>query len=289
MTPFQQMFDGLQRVALSSRHKHRFKDARGRHPVLAVHSSIATVLAALELDGRDAYAEKETLTRALIAAQQASPSSFWAAVLLVAYYPMLSRLRNRIYGDPLPDEDLDQLVVTGFLSVVAEFPLADRQDRTAMYLRQMTQRLVFRWVRQELREQKVVLLAEPERIDKLLDEAAPPDRDPSSPGRQAHLIDEGSVRTLIVTRFGDVVDRGKLDLVLTLVQGEQLNRHVERLYPDTPPDERERIYQRLKRQRKRTIKELREEISNSPCPFFRPERLCPSRSETSNLMSGSAQ
>ena len=158
-----------------------------------------------------------------------------------------------------------------------------------MYLRQMTQRLVFQWVRQELREQKIVLLAEPKQIEDLEDEAPLPDRGPWSLERLAHLLDEDSLTSLLASRFGDVVGRGKLDLVFTLLQGEQLNRHVERLYPDTPPAERERIYQRLKRQRKRTIKKLREEISDSPCPFFRPERLCPGRSETSNLMSRIAQ
>ena len=267
MTPFQQMFDGLRRVALSLRHGHRFEDARSRHPALAAHPSMATVLAALERDDRDAYAEKEALTRALIAEHQAHPSSFLASVLLVAYYPMLSRLRHRIYGDALADEDLDQLVVASFLSVVAEYPMADRQERTALRLRQMTEHLVFRWVRQELREQKVVLLAEPERIDGLLDEAAPPDCDPSSPGRQAHLIDEDAVRRLLVARFGDVVDRRKLDLVLTLVQEEPLNQRVDRLFSDRSAEERTRIYERLKRRRKRTIKELKEEISDFPCPL----------------------
>ena len=273
MTPFQQMFDGLKRVALSPKHARRFEEARCRHPVLVAHRSMATVLAAMDQDARDTYADKDALTRAFIAEHQAAPSSFWASVLLVAYYPMLSRLRHRIYGDALADDDLDQLVVASFLTVVAEFPLADRRDRTAMHLRQMTRHLVFRWVRQELREQKVVLLAEPERIDELKEEVRPPDCDPSSPGspgRQAHLIDEGAVKTLLVTRFGDVVDRGKLDLVLTLVQGEPLNRRVDRLFADRPAEERTRIYERLKRCRKRTIKELRQEISDSPCPFSPP-------------------
>ena len=290
MTPFQQMFAGVQRVVLSPRHVRKYTEARGRHPALAVHQSIATVLGALELERRDAYAEKEALTRALIAEQQACSCSFWASVLLVSYYPMLSRLRYRIFGNTLPDEDLDQLVVASFLSVVAEFPLQDKQDRTAMHLRQMTQRCVFRWIRQELREQKVVLLLDPGQIDDLKDEAPLPDRGFWSPGHMALLLDEDSLRSLITSRFGDVVDRSKLDLVLsTMLQGEQLNCQVDRLYPDTPPDERERIYQRLKRQRERTIGRLREEISNSPCPFFRPERLCVSRSEKPDMMSRSAQ
>ena len=291
MTPFQKMFADVQRVVLSSRHEHRFKDARSRHPALAVHRCITTVLAALELDVRDAYAEKEALTRACIAEQQASPSSFWASALLVAYYPMLSRLRYRIYGDTLLDEDLDQVVVASFLSVVAEFPLHDKQDRTAMYLRQMTQRLVFQWVRQELREQRlVILLVEPEQIHDLKDEAPLPDRTPWSLGHLAHLVDGDSLRLLLASRFGDVVDQSKLDLVLsTMLRGEHLNRQVDRLYPDTPPDERERIYQRLKRQRERTIGRLREEISNLPCPFFQPERLCVSRSEKPDMESRSAQ
>lgn len=268
MTPFQQMFDRLRREALSPRHVRRFEEARGREPALTGYRCIAAVLATLELDDSDAYSEKDALTRALIAEQQTAPCSLWASALLVAYYPMLSRLRHRIYDDVLAEADQDQLVVTSFLSVVAEFPLADNPDRITLRLRWMTQRLVFRWVRQELREQKVVMLAEPEHIDDLQEEARPPDCNPSSPGapgRQAHLIDKGAVRTLLVTRFGDVVDRGKLDLVLTLIQEEPLNRRVARLYPDRSDEERMRIYERLKRRRKRTIKELREGLSDFPC------------------------
>ena len=289
MSSFQQLFDEVRREALAPKHGHRFKEARGRHPALTGYRCVTDLFAAMELDAREAYAEKEALTRALIAEQQVRPSSFWATVLLVAYYPMLSRLRHRIYGDALADEDLDQLVVTSFLSVVAEFSLQDKPDRTAMRLRQMTQRLVFRWVRQELREQRIVLLAESESIDELTAEVPSPGHGLWSVKRLAHMVDEDSLKALVVKRFGDVVDRRKLDLVFTtLLRGERLNRHVERLYPDTPPDERERIYQRLKRERERTIGRLREEFSTSPCPFFSREMLCPGRSGEPGYTSRSA-
>ena len=289
MSSFQELLDEVRREVLASGNMTLFESARGRRPILATYRCIASVLSAMELDARSAYAEKEALTRALIAEQQVRPSSFWSTVLLVAYYPMLSRLRHRIYGDSLADEDLDQLVVTSFLSVVAEFPLHDKQGRTAMHLRQMTQRCVFQWVRQELREQRLVILVEPEQIHDLKDEAPLPDRTPWSLGHLAHLVDGDSLRLLLASRFGDVVDQSKLDLVLsTMLRGEHLNRQVDRLYPDTPPDERERIYQRLKRQRERTIGRLREEISNLPCPFFSRELLCPDRSGEPGYSSRSA-
>ena len=88
-------------------------------------------------------------------------------MLLLAYYPMLSRLRHRIYGDSISRCDLDQIVITTFLSVVADFPLAEKPDRIAMHLRQRTQRRVFRTLREDQRRQDVVLLADPEELERV--------------------------------------------------------------------------------------------------------------------------
>ena len=123
---FRQMIRSLRGEVFSRRNALLFDEARTRHDALDRHTTIASVLGVLDDERRLAYVEKEALTRALVAEQQATPSSYWSAVLLLAYYPMLSRLRHRIYGDSVASCDLDQIVITTFLSVVAGFPLKEK-------------------------------------------------------------------------------------------------------------------------------------------------------------------
>ena len=101
-----------------------FDEAKARHRCLARHATVLSALAVMGEESPAGWVEREALTRALIEEHQATSLPFWASALLVAYYPMLSRLRHRIWGDALDRDDLDQLVVSCFLQVVAAFPLA---------------------------------------------------------------------------------------------------------------------------------------------------------------------
>src|SRR5262249_11854173 len=82
-----------------------------------------------------------------------SGETFWASVLLVVYYPMLSHLRRRLVSDAVPRDELDQVVVTAFLAALRELPVHERADRVAMRLRQRTARQVFAYLRKEREQQ----------------------------------------------------------------------------------------------------------------------------------------
>ena len=80
--------------------------AQKRHPVLNRVATIHAVLAILGDTNSKALRYKDILTRALIAEHKRNPGAFWTATLLLAYSPMLNRLRGRIYGDALFTESL---------------------------------------------------------------------------------------------------------------------------------------------------------------------------------------
>lgn len=264
-----------------------FDESKQRYPALAEHETPLSVLAVLGDESERRWAEREALTRALITEEQQRPHPLWAALLLAAYYPMLSRLRHRIYGDDLDPEDFDQLVVSTFLEVVRAFPLGERRDRTCMHLRQMTQRRVFRHLREEHAAR--VLIA-PDDISDM-----PPFAPEAWPGvprpkrrRKARTepVDDREAVELLTSRAA-CLGQDQLDLVITtIVRGERLRVYVNRTYSDRDPDERDRIYQRLKRQRSRTLARLRGLLADLRCPRSAAGGLCPTGPEKEEASDG---
>jgi hypothetical protein len=235
-----------------------FDEARARHAALAAYADVASVLRALAEDDEHTYPAREALTRALVAEHHASGSSLWASVLLVAYFPMLSRLRYRLVSDAVPRDELDQVVVTAFLSAVSELPEHERIDRIAMRLRQRTERQVFACLRKERGEGSTLLDDE---------ELAMACHEARSENHPDHSDDELFDLSLLLDRAAkEGVAPAGLDVVAaTVLKREQLREYVERVGPSDEA-ERERTYQRMKRQRSRAMKRLRELLDTSPAP-----------------------
>jgi hypothetical protein len=271
---FRQTIQSLKAEVLSTRHVPAFEAARGRHDVLAAHNTIASVLGVLSDERRDAYAQRDALTRALIAEQQSSPSSFWSAVLLLAYYPMLSRLRHRIYGDAIPSGDLDQIVITMFLTVVTEFPLDKKPDRTAMRLRQRTERRVFRLVREDQRRQEVMRLADPVEFE-WLDDPEWPEVSADSHRGPRNPKDAAAAVALLVEHAAEVLDGEAFDLVTaTAICGRKIPAFLRRVAPELEGDERVRVYQRIKRRHSRALAKVRPALAHLRCPQDEGDSLC---------------
>lgn len=274
MSPFRRLFSGLRAEVRSSKHTACFDAARQRHDALRNHDAIASVLGVLANDSSGRDAEKEMLTRALLTEQRAHPSAFWAAVILVAYYPMLSRLRHRIYGHALAADDLDQLVVTSFLGVVADYPLDAGLDRTAMRLRQRTARQVFRLVCAEQDELLLLRSAPPEDIEDS-EEARWPETRPNGTPVPRNPIDTADAVSLLVEHAGDLLDGETFELVTaTLICGRRITSYVDGALPDLDPGERRRAYQRIKRRHSRALARIRPALDHLRCPCGEVGGLC---------------
>lgn len=232
-----------------------FDTGRGRQPALEVHPDAASVLSVLADDAEATYPTRDALARALVAEHRASGNALWASLLLVAFFPMLSRLRGRLVSDTVPGDELDQLVVTSFLAAMTELPLHDRVDRVAMRLRQRTERQVFGFLRKE-REQRHPSLE----VEELSDS------DPEALAPRRASTDEKlyDLALLLQRAVEEGISPSGLDVIeATVLRRELLRSYVERLEPDDDLA-RERLYQRLKRQRSRALKRLKTLLGTSP-------------------------
>jgi len=245
------VIERLRQAALAAP-RRVFELGREHEAAIALHPDVASVLVALDDADEASYPAREALTRALIAEHRASGAELWSSTLVVAFSPMLLRLRNRLISDTVCGDELDQLVVTSFLAVLTELPLSERTDRVAMRLRQRTARHVFAFLRKE-REQR--------HSDADVDEMAEADDDaPSRPSIDERLYD---LARLLQRGAEEGVSPSGLEVIeATVLRRELLRSYVERLVPD---DElaRERMYQRLKRQRSRALRRLKALLGSS--------------------------
>ena len=245
----------LRREALAAP-RRSFDVGRARQPALAPHEGVASVLTALADDREHTYPERDALTRALLAEHRASGDALWASMLLVAYYPMLSRLRHRLVCDTVPRDELDQVVVTAFLGAISELSLPDHADRIAMRLRQRTERQVFAFLRKEREQQHPS--ATPDELAIFDAETVEARRPPTT---DEALFD---LALLLERAAQEGLSKAGLEVVeATVLRRELLRSYVERVAPDDDV-ERERMYQRLKRQRTRVLRRLRALLGRSP-------------------------
>jgi hypothetical protein len=249
------VIERLRTDALAASQRRVFEAGRGRQPALAAHPDAASVLVALDDEAEGTYPARETLTRALVAEHRESGAALWASLLLVAFAPMLVRLRNRLVTDSVPGDELDQLVVTGFLAALTELPPAERIDRVAMRLRQRTERQVFATLRREREHRHPSVNVEE------IEESDPEAFAPRRAATQERLYD---LALLLQRAVEEGLSPGGFDVVeATVLRRELLRSYVERLAPEDDL-ERERMYQRLKRQRTRALRRLRALLATSP-------------------------
>lgn len=224
----------------------RFARAAQRRPALGAHDGLPSVLGSLGDESEAAYPAREALSLALLQEHRETGDTLWSSVLLLAYYPMLSRLRHRLVTSALSREELDQVVLTAFLVAVDEVPL--HRDRLPMRLRQRTERQVFQVLRR-LRSEHAPL-ASAEELARLA-------CDPFE-GRRHADTHEGLLDLVVLLDRAEA--RGELSglsvVEATVLGREELRTYVDRLVPEDET-ERERTYQRLKRQRSRAMSRLK--------------------------------
>jgi hypothetical protein len=248
------------RIVGSSRERHLFEAAREREPVLRQHRDLCSVLATLSERDEQAALEREELVGALVREHQRSTSSYWAMALLVAFAPMLRALRGRLRGTLFGPEELDQLVLEGFLEALRRHP--GRSTSAAARLRSDTCRFVFRALEREAHrtrnQQELERCARGNaHFDLYLWRSAP---SPMDADEQAEM--EEMLRVAV----GDELPSTKLEVVIaTLLWRQPLTAYAgERARSGETPAG---AYQRLKRERHRTLGRLRGLLTERLSPF----------------------
>jgi hypothetical protein len=217
------------------RHCSWYRNATQGHPVLGRYASPAEVVDVLIAASRP-MRERNALVFALVSAQRSAPHLVWHAILILAFAPMLQRLRSAVRG--CSGQELDQQILALFLESVVG--LGANSDRIAMHLRQRTERALFLAIRRQTayRRRTCGALA----LDSLITEPPEPC---SAVGRPDDPLLSAALQAM---------DRGALRAL------------VRQRHPEAAPKELERTYRRLQRQRSRFLEALRLRALDSKRP-----------------------
>jgi hypothetical protein len=126
----------------AERHGATFERARVANEALAAYGSLPDLIQALDYASRLTTGEREALLFAVLAEAQKAPHPLWQGLLVHAFAPMLRRLRGSLAGDDA--DELDQLVLSGFLEALASLPASTRAEYISVMLWRQTSRNVFR-------------------------------------------------------------------------------------------------------------------------------------------------
>lgn len=268
MSRLPSLLEPLRQDVRSSKYAALWQEAQRRHPTLKKYDSPGAVIDFLNDVKIRRFALKDLLTQVLIAEHKQRRASFWTSVLLAAYYPMLLTLRCRIRGQGMSPEDLDQLVITAFLTALDELVLTQKRNRTALLLRRNTARSVFGALRQGQKE-----LEQKRALTKLLK-----DQDgilPLSDQKTSFSeLNTSDVARLMLEISHGIIPRDRVEVVIaTYLHGEPLKDYVHRTELCEPGQDPTRTYQRIKRERLRTIERLGDLLEGYCCPLVQDQDL----------------
>jgi hypothetical protein len=221
------------------RNHSSFAETRARRPELAPFETLGDIRRALEPSSSLTVNARRALVTALVEESQKGVSVIWSSLLVLAFAPMMHRLRKHV--GPRFDPDLDSEILVAFLSAV-------RTVRPGSYTS-----LALRWA-----TEKEVLNAR--RAERRLGTLAPFDEDlHSSPvlhESESRTTFEEILRTLEKEGAAEILDV----LIATRGRDESLRAYVVRTCPN--PRERNARYEHLCRARLTLEREIRERITS---------------------------
>jgi hypothetical protein len=228
-----QTFDAVRKSL--ARRWGAFEAARSRHTVLADYETPASLALALRPGAALSGRARERMIAALVEENHLAPQPLWQSLLLVAFEPLLLKLRKKL-GTPR-DEDADQRVFEAFLVTV-------RAVRAGVYTT-----LGIAWGTEARLTSREELEVERVEYNDEIQPAAP--------------FGAPADRKLEVSQLLDAIEaeHGR-DVVLAIVAmeigGETLPEYVDRVHPNASCEERARIHGRLGDARESALRSLRE-------------------------------
>jgi hypothetical protein len=229
--------DSIKKNVTSSHAERVYARARPQHRALAPYETVGALIDATSRGSSLFAIDREALLVVLVTELQRSPETLWQSLLLVAFTPMLVRIRTSL-RDP-GNQDLDQSVLLAFLES-ARSPVC--RSYVARNLRLLTQSRIFAERRREHRAPEM----------EVFEEATHPG-DPfgveaeqrAAAAEVVRIIEaEGGeeLRELLMTTYGD---------------DESVKAHVARAYADCDEKTRARACKRLRRARLEVFAKLR--------------------------------
>jgi len=257
------MRKALNTTILSPQYVPLFEAARRHHKILSSHNSIESVLNALADTREETYPERSALIHELVIEQHNEPHPLWAAALLLAFYPMLVRLRSRIAETTVLNDELEQIIVTSFLSVIAQCNPQKIPDRIAVWLKHQTRRRVFKSLSRSRLSQKTEIH---DTIDKIIIEKGSGWPEFKTEDHKDLYNPKDATRAVLaLLDYGsELLDAECFDLVITTAYCQKtLISYVRRISTNLDIESSSRLYERTRRRYHRAISRLRASINKS--------------------------
>jgi hypothetical protein len=233
------------------RNTQSFLWARARHPELAPFPTIAALVDALRSSSKLPATIRRAVIAALVQEAQLPAPSFAPGVLVLAFAPMLHRLRRRC-GTTLPNDDLDSTILLAFMTAIHAVPPGPYAS------------LALRWV-----TQRTVLTAR--RAERGVVRAAPFDEEIHSPS-PVHREHAREILFDVLRSLEHAGSAEALDVfIATRGENESLRNYIARTCPDV--SQRRSRYQQLYRARRKFERALRKDLTRrAPRPVRARDR-----------------
>jgi hypothetical protein len=205
-------------------------------PLAAIDSLLGIKVARAKFHGRGA----DALLRAIIRRYQTSHDDLWPAMLLVAFYPAILRLWNRIRTGSHDRDELHELVIDAFLSGARSLKRIDDIVYIPVRLRREMERRAFTEVKGACEDRALTHQLVTEALDRGRVEPFAGGREEEMP----HPVEESLELEAMATGLGAVAGR---TLAALDAKDPSLRELTRALRPDLSGEEQERLYQRLKR------------------------------------------
>ena len=241
-----------------------FLAGRDRHTVLAGFDTASDAIAFLNRRDADDCQARSTVTAAMIAEAQRGEGSTWPALLMLAYFPGLLRIRStmkRCAG--MGNDELNALLVECFLETVDTFPLATQGRLAVVNLILGTRKAAWQHlVREGTRADRESPM--PEGADDRIGGHYPSPEWLAIAEEAEQLMQPERIRDWL----GDLLrSESEADLLLVLgthASGRPLIDWVRDQHPDLEGEALVREYGRLRRRRARLLERLRSRLATAP-------------------------
>lgn len=254
--------EALNRQVRSKETTHHFQAARERHPALQPFGDAEAAIAFLNDNDPARRPDRSAVTRSMVEEVQARGPTCWSAILMVAYFPGLLRIRGALQRKGgLSREDLDWLVIESFIEVAGRMPLETQGRLAVVNLVLGTRKAVFEQLRREWRRREVDRPFEGP-IDELLTSTAPsPEKVLLRRDIDRHLSPD-RIRAWVRYACKDEPEDDLLLVLGTYASGTPLITFVRERWADADSGELLRHYERCRRRRSRLLDRLRKRIRN---------------------------
>jgi hypothetical protein len=242
------IFNDLGKSIAQPPHLRVFAEAARRIPALARYASAspAAVRDALRADSSLTIEQRDTLLVALLAELRATQGALWQALLVLAFEPMLVRIRARL-GQPKAvrfgrsqKDDLDQRVLLAFLDAAHTLDIASHAARA---LRLAVTRRVFG---DEVTEREAF---QPAEFDDDVYEADP---------FEVTTREKAAANEIVAVIYAEGGAPLRDMMLATRAQGETVRGYVARVHPDLSITQRRTVERRLTAAANQVERKLRE-------------------------------